>query len=100
MLKSTFLNWTYYNKPEDMILCFQILKYDRDSLAILKNSIITMIRQFYTMNEKNNFGTKMWSVNLFPIIKDRFNIIIPQIQNIVSQLEFIDSLNFLQRGHF
>ena len=50
------------DKPEDMILCFQILKFDNNFLNIIKDSIITMIRQFYTMNEKKNFGSKMWGV--------------------------------------
>jgi len=84
-------------KPDDMILCFQILKYDKISLDIVKDSIITMIRQFYTMIEKKNFGTKMWSVSSFPTIKSRFVLSVNHIQFIESKLEFMDSLNLLKK---
>lgn len=81
------------DKPDNLILFFQILKFDLISFDILKKCLISMIRQFFTMNTMNNFGTQMWSVKLFPSLKSRFQFITFNIELIESNLAFIDTLN-------
>jgi hypothetical protein len=79
------------DKPDEMLLCFQIIKSDLLTIKLISDGIISMIRQFYTMNNKEHFGTKMYGVPYIKTISSKYDFInaIPIIEN----LEFIDVIN-------
>ena len=80
-----------YDKPNDLVLYFQIVKSDLISFMLIKNSIISLIRQFYTMENKKKFGIGMWGVNFFSILKSK--VITINFDSIEDKLRLIDSIN-------
>jgi hypothetical protein len=79
------------DKPEQMILCFQIIKSDLIMFKLLTDGIISLIRQFYTMNNKDNFGMKMYGIPYLYTIFNRSNLI--DLNIIETNLKQIDSIN-------
>ena len=79
------------DKPDELILYFQIVKSDAIIFELLTNGIISMIRQFYTMVEKKNFGMGMWGVKYFNIIKSKINSV--NFDLVEEKLKLIDIIN-------
>jgi len=61
-----------FDKPEEMILCFQIIKTDRIILNHIKNGIIPIIRYLYVCTNNRNINLKMWGINYLLSIKSNF----------------------------
>lgn len=79
------------DKPDDLVLYFQIISLDKILLRLVLDGIVSMIRQFYTMNEKKNFGTKMWGIKYFSLIQSKANFVC--FDSVIEKLKFIDSIN-------
>jgi len=80
-----------FDKPYELILYFQIIKYDSILINLIKNSIISTLRQFYTMTEKINYGSKMYFLQYFHVIKSQINLI--NFDIIIDKLKIIDNIN-------
>lgn len=80
------------DKDDNFILFFQIIKQDKISFDLIKNSIISLIRQFYTITNLDLYGSSMCIVKLFPDLKLRFNTGNSMFQNIETNLHLIDFL--------
>jgi len=79
------------DKPEELILYFQIVKLDSITIELIENCLVTMIRQFYTMENKKNFGMGMWGVKYFDIIKSKF--IEANFYFVEEKFKIIDDIN-------
>lgn len=79
------------DKPDEMLLCFQIVKSDIVTIKLVSEGIISMIRQFYTITKREFLGTKMYGVPYINKICSRFSFIdtIP----VISNLELLDKIN-------
>ena len=83
------------NSSNDFILYYQLKKCDAIMLWLVENGLISMIRQFYTMNEKKLFGIRMWSVKYFDTIELKLysESISTKFSELVSNLQLIDAIN-------
>lgn len=78
---------------DEKILCFQIIHSNLLTIKLISDGIISMIRQFYTMNNKECFGTKMYGVNYIKTIALKFNYLKDKKNQIIQNLELLDAIN-------
>lgn len=82
------------NNINEFILNCQIIKIDTISFDIIKNSIITLIRQFYTLSDDDLFYKKISVYNYtFPTLSFRFKFIKSNIDDINNNFNLINELN-------
>lgn len=82
------------DKPEQMILCFQIIKSDLIMFKLLVNGIVSLIRQFHTMNNKEFFGTKMYGIPyLYAIEKKISSVNLIDLSIIEKNFKLLDFIN-------
>jgi hypothetical protein len=79
------------DKLDELIIFFQIHKSDDIIVKLIANTIITTIRQFYSLTNYNLFGTKMWSVTNFPLLETKIESL--NFNNIMENLRLIDNIN-------
>jgi len=72
-----------FQTPNEIILCFQIIKNDQVILNYISNGILPLIRYFYVCNENKNFNLKIWSIQYLISLKN-------YIQNKCS-IEYLDN---------
>ena len=79
------------DKPDELIIFFQIQKSDLIIIKLVINTIITTIRQFYSITNYSIFGTKMWAVKFFSLLE----VQIPSInfKRVCELLQLIDEIN-------
>lgn len=61
-----------FDKPDEMILCFQIIKIDKIILNHLKNGIIPLLRYLYVGTDNKRINLKMSEINYLLSIKYNF----------------------------
>ena len=107
------INMNYlFQIPEEIILCFQIIKHDKILLNHILDGIISLIRYFYVCTDNEKINMKMYGINyLFHLqynIENQNSIENPcdenpcdgniiccldKINNIIENIQFIDELN-------
>lgn len=92
-------NYLFATNP-DIILCFQIIKYDKLIFNIISNGLIPMIRYLYICEDYSNINNKMWGMahlmNLNSIIYSNYideTFISNKTEQIQKDLNFIESIN-------
>ena len=79
------------DKPDELILFFQIHKLDLLNTKLVSNTIITTIRQFYTIGNYKLFGTKMWTVSSFDLLSIQIPLV--DFTEVNGLLEIFDTIN-------
>jgi hypothetical protein len=76
------------DKSNELIIYFQIIKSDEININLILNSIVTTIRQFYTITNYNLLGMNMWGVKFFENLQ--VNLPFLNFDNIYKFLKIID----------
>lgn len=70
----------YASKPNylfatnsDIILCFQIIKFDKIIISIISNGLIPMIRYLYICTNNSDINSKMWGTTHLTHLKHLLN---------------------------
>lgn len=102
------LNCNYlFQTPNEIILCFQIIKSDQVILNYISNGILPLIRYFYVCNENKNFNSKMWGIqhiiSLINYIQNKcsieyldykyFSNCLNTLNHIIDNIKLIDEIN-------
>ena len=87
------INDTNYliDKPDEMIIFFQIYKSDLIIVKLIEDSIVTTIRQLYSIKNYNILGIDMWGVKNFGILENKIKSI--NFNIVVENLKLIDEIN-------
>ena len=88
--------------PTDLIIFLQLIQNVNISTLLIRNGIISLIRQFYTLTNNDMFNSNMWHiVYCFPLLKNKFkfatlkfNLIKNQIAHFNNLRSVGDQLNF------
>ena len=65
------LNCNYlFQTPNEIILCFQIIKNDQETLNYIMNGILSLIRYLHVCDENKNFNMKMWGIQQLISLKN------------------------------
>lgn len=73
-------NYLFATNP-NIILCFQIIKYDKIILKLISDGLIPLIRYLYICTDNTNFNNKMWGVSHLNKLKIYVNNFIHNCDN-------------------
>jgi hypothetical protein len=85
-----------FQTPEEIILCFQIIKFDKISLNNILNGILPLIRYLYVCEDNNNINLKMWGIRHLLLIKKSNNVLTNVsdiIDKIIANIKLIMDIN-------
>jgi hypothetical protein len=79
------------DKPDELIIFFQIHKSNLINIDLINKTIITTFRQFYSINNYTLLGTKMWAVEFFGMLESQISSI--NFKRVNELLQLIDEIN-------
>lgn len=65
-------NYLFATNP-NIIMCFQIIKYDKIIFNLISDGLIPLIRYLYVCTDNTNFNNKMWGMSHFKKLKIYIN---------------------------
>ena len=83
---------------DELVLYFQIVKQEKLIIKLLNNSIISLIRQLYTLTNIEHINSKMCQIQYFDHLKIKFEFVKKPIDNILTKLLIIDNLHLNEQN--
>jgi hypothetical protein len=65
-------NYLFATNP-NIIMCFQIIKYDKIIFKLISDGLIPLIRYLYVCTDNTNFNNKIWGISHFNKLKIHIN---------------------------
>lgn len=65
-------NYLFATNP-NIIMCFQIIKYDKIIFKLISDGLIPLLRYLYVCTDNSNFNNKMWGMSHFNKLKIYIN---------------------------
>ena len=105
-------NYLFSTNP-DIILCFQIIKFDKIFFNLISNGLIPMIRYIYICENNYNINSKIWGIshlttlnsyvnNFYSIVNSDYKnnthvcVLVEKIKEIKENINLIEMINLNQ----
>ena len=80
-----------FDKPDNLILCFQLIQNDLNNISLIIDDLIPLIRQFNLFDNTNYVGSNLYHITSLKYLKFKFNFI--DIDVLIHNYELLNNIN-------